>query len=302
MSKADGQIIAMRFTEKITSNVEAILSSETSQIVNATVTTKNYYTTGYEASKLVDGSTSTAWLGSSSVNWIKIKYQIAKLVTGFKWYLSSTGQTPTTFTVSGSNDDISYTQITDVLNGTDTTGWQEYAFENSTRYQYYRIDILTAVSSLIRIAELQMTLSYGNEKAFNLSGSEYNYVPEGELIAGDYQIEAVSSDLEDEYLIRLTFGTFRRFLNVVGQLTLSYDSSKGNLSGLGGPVASFSVSFSPEDLVSKPNVNDPENLEIVLISSTGVLTKVTYYSTSNEENIELANISATGILTNIDDL
>lgn len=104
--------------------------------------------------------------------------------------------------------------------------------------------------------------------------------------------------------VLLVFNSFSgRFHSVVGGLTVSYDASKGNLGGAGGPVASFSETFTPDGLIAKPGVNDPENIEVTNVTATGTLTEVFYTDTqSAAENIEITGVTATGVLTHIDDI
>ena len=94
-----------------------------------------------------------------------------------------------------------------------------------------------------------------------------------------------------------------RFCSVAGNLTVAYDATKGNLAGLGGPVESFSAIFMPTDLVSKPDVNDPENIEVANVTALGTLMLISYFDFQNGgEHIEISGISATGALTHVDDI
>lgn len=62
--------------------------------------------------------------------------------------------------------------------------------------------------------------------------------------------------------ILLTMKPLKRFNNVEGELTVSYDQTKGTLKGEGGSVESFEHSFLPTDLVPVPNPYSPERLII----------------------------------------
>ena len=112
----------------------------------------------------------------------------------------------------------------------------------------------------------------------------------------------VIRDKKDPYFMVIKLNDFKRFLNVEGNLTLAYDSAKGNLSGLGGPVDSFSKEFTPSGLIQKPNPNDMEHLEIASISAASNLMRVYYTNAYCNEHINIASISAVGALTNINDL
>lgn len=80
------------------------------------------------------------------------------------------------------------------------------------------------------------------------------------------------TDLE---YIHLEILDLERFNNVEGELTVKYDASKGNLSGAGGRVSNFEVSFVPTGLEQVPN---PYNIETILIQPVINLsfTKVDY--------------------------
>lgn len=63
--------------------------------------------------------------------------------------------------------------------------------------------------------------------------------------------------------IRLVMHPQGRFNNVVGDLAVDYDASKGNLQGRGGAVESFSYDFTPVGLETKPN---PHAAELITIT------------------------------------
>lgn len=108
--------------------------------------------------------------------------------------------------------------------------------------------------------------------------------------------------LENDDTILLTMDPFKRFHNVVGDLTVNYDATKGNLMGVGGLVDSFSISFTPTDLMVKTNPYIFEHIE-VSASATGIRRAVFYTSgQASDEHIEVSNISAQGVLIHIDDL
>lgn len=114
-------------------------------------------------------------------------------------------------------------------------------------------------------------------------------------------LQIILSDAQDVKCLKLKLKDFNRFLNIEGQLTVAYDDTIGNLAGYGGPVESFSVSFSPADLVQKPNPNDPENMEITDVAVNDTLLRVYYTDTKEDESVEIT-VGVTGTLTSIDDL
>lgn len=117
-------------------------------------------------------------------------------------------------------------------------------------------------------------------------------------------LEVIVRDFADENIVLLTLGSGNRnsMQNAAGDITVKYDGS-GSLMGLGGPVAAFEVTFTPEDLIPKVNPMDAEHIELTNITPIGSLKKVYYTnSKSSNEHIELVNIVPVGILTKIDDI
>lgn len=220
MSKADGQYIAIEFTEELTNS--AVVGSAYRQLDDATLTALNYYSSQVPA-YLNDGSLTTYWRGTTAVNWINAEFTEAKIAHGFRWYIYSSTYYPLTFTISGSNDGSTWTQLGETFTGTSTVGWQEFSFTNTTAYKYYQVDILTANSSRLYISEFQLLLEYGNEQAFTLSGKEYNYQPEGVLVDGDYQVNSVEKFYTVDNIVDFSEGTLTNTTVTNGVLELEED-------------------------------------------------------------------------------
>ena len=100
----------------------------------------------------------------------------------------------------------------------------------------------------------------GSVSAFSITGKEYKYV-NGELIDKSYQVVSVESHPTEPKSILLTIDWWSRFNNIEGDLTISYDASKGSLEGAGGAVESFEIEFTPQDLVQTPNPNVEETIK-----------------------------------------
>lgn len=77
-------------------------------------------------------------------------------------------------------------------------------------------------------------------------------------------LKAVVVSAADNRFLLLHIDPLQRFNNVEGDLTVSYDQSKGTLSGEGGAVQSFTRTFTPVDLESarKPNPHHAENITV----------------------------------------
>lgn len=90
------------------------------------------------------------------------------------------------------------------------------------------------------------------------------------------------SEPQDRILI--TMDWWGKFNNAEGALTVEYDATKGNLSGAGGAVESFSVSFTPKDLVPEPN---PGIREYITVAPSVQIKFITleYVNAYEEEHI-----------------
>ncbi len=180
--KSDGSRIEIRFTEPILPLTS--LGSAYRTLNDATITAQNYYSSSYLPALMNDGvaNTSSYWYGTTAVNWIKIGFRTSQIAHGFRWYKANSTYRPSTFTVSGSNDDVNWTVLSDILTTqSSSTGWEAFTFTNTDSYLHYRINILTSNSSIIYISEVELLLEYGNEKAFTITVPEYKYVPEGPI-------------------------------------------------------------------------------------------------------------------------
>lgn len=222
MSKADGQYIAIKFTDPITSDCAVIYSADYQQITTGTLTVLNQYSAGEGVTKLNDGNTATDWAGISAINWINCQFSAAKVISAFKWYVGNVNYAPKTFTVSGSNNGTTFTQLSGTLTGVNTLGWQAFEFTNTTAYSHYRIDILTSYGSgYVFVYELQFRdKTIGLERAFTITGQEYSYVPGGTLVAGDYVVDSVEGYNGVNSDVDLSAGTLTN-LTYDGALTLS---------------------------------------------------------------------------------
>ena len=189
MTIADGQRIAIRFTQPLVGNVLGLdppVGYKKSKIdmTGVVASALNAYSTSYSASYAVDGSTSTYWRGTTAVNWFRIQLPEAKVVTQLRLYLGS--YYIKSFTFSGSNDGETWTPIGGEYTAASSTTAQWYTFdiENDNAYLYYQIDTLTAYnSSRIYIYELELyeDVPVGNETKFSVSFDEYEYTPGGSL-------------------------------------------------------------------------------------------------------------------------
>ena len=209
MAIANGERIAIKFTQPLVGNVTGTnppygYKKSKLSIPASAVTALNQYSASYPVSNAVDGSTSTYWRGTTAVSWIQVQLQEAKAVTQIRMYLGS--YYIKTFTLSGSNDGTTWTQLGSEYTAASSTTAQWYTFEieNSDAYLYYRIDTLTAYnSSRIYLYELELyeDAPIGNESKFAATFQQYSYVPGGGLSSVTRIPESIS--VVDDHLAEI---------------------------------------------------------------------------------------------------
>lgn len=112
----------------------------------------------------------------------------------------------------------------------------------------------------------------------------------------------VTSDADNRFLL-LRIDPLQRFNNVEGDITVSYDQSKGTLSGEGGTVQSFTRSFTPVDLETarKPNPHHAENITVTNTTVVINLKPIRYVRveqhSDDRDTISATFLEATIILT-----
>ena len=312
--KADGKYIAITFDETLTGDPTGEnpvpiggWEASTNEATISAVSTSGNYSTSYPASNLVDGSTSTYWRcpsGGTVGSYIIMQFAEAIALGGFSYY-QSTSYYPTGFKLYGSQDGTNWTVIWTATNLSTTEGWKKMSFSNGVGYLYYKIEITSGAStSTLYIYELKAYLAkkIGNEQAFSVSGQVYNWVPNGELVAENFTVSDVLIHSSIANTIVLEIADNDRFESVIGNLTVAYDKSLGNLAGYGGPTDSFSVSFAPSDLVWKGDQNDQEHMNLTC-EANGNLIHIYYAEASlGTEHVDFTNIVASGVLTNVSDI
>lgn len=309
-TKADGKYIALKFDQELLGDVSGKTpipvggwgTGDKEQPIVA-VTSSGDYSTSYPASNVMDGSTSNYWRSSSVAgSYLILDFGEPVVIGGFNIY-QSTSYYPKEIKASGSNDGSAYTEIGTSRDDGSAQGWKTFSYNNSVAYQYYKLEFTDyASTSRLYIYEIKAFVAkpVGNEQAFEVKGKVYTYVPDGELVDESFDVASVSRHETEENTILLEIDDYDRFESVIGELTVTYTRLLGNLSGAGGAVEDFVVSFQPEDLVWKGDQNDAEHISLS-VQASGFLTKVTYSDTAENEHIEIS-VTATGVLTHIDDL
>lgn len=311
---SEGIEVALRFSQPLIGDVTGYETpvgyvQRSIDLSNAIITTLNQYSTSYTGAKVIDGSTSTYWRGTTAVNWIQFQLPEAKAVTHMRMYMGS--YYIKTFTVSGSNDGVTWTQIGGIYTGASSTTakWYDIDIENEESYLYYRIDTLTTYNSTrihLYEVELQETVTVGNETKVTVTGKTYKYVPGGELEDAPRTVVAVSTisevvtDPEDNTVVYLRFaeGNVNSIRNMVGNISVAY--SGGTWRGLGGPVADFNFEFTPNNLEPKNHTHDAEHVT-ANVNVNATLTRIYYTDASETEHIE-ATVNPVANLISVDDI
>jgi hypothetical protein len=305
-TNVEGTEVALRFSQSLIGDITGYETpagyiQKSIDLSNATITALNNYSSSTVPTNVADGSTSTYWRGTTAVNWIQFKLPESKIITSMRMYMGS--YYIKTFTMSGSNDGETWTQLGgEYTAANSTTGqWYDIVIDNSESYLYYRIDTLTAYSTRIYLYEVELyeTVPVGNETRITVTGQTYDHVPDGKLESASRMVTAVSKSSDDSVVyLEFADGNTKSLRNMVGNISITY--SGGTLRGIGGPVADFTFEFSPTGLEPKyhPNVNDHIGAEVDVYAT---LTEVHYTDTSEPEHIE-AVVIPTGNLIHVDDI
>lgn len=309
MAIEDGRHIAIRFSQTIVGDVSGLTpipagyKRQKVNLTNATATSKNQYSVSYSAANAIDGDINTYWRGTTQENWVAVRLNSAKIVTGLRLHLGS--YYIRTFTFSGSNDGVNWTKIGGTYTAANSTvsQWYEFELDNSTAYLHYRIETVTTYNtSRVYLYEMELleTVPVGNESKFVVTVPMYDMVPGGTIHNVIVPVESVSkSNLgEDVLLLNFASGNMECIRNAAAAITVEY--AGGTLAGAGGPVEAFAESFSPVNLLPKNNPNDIEHVEMQFIISSD-LKAIQFKDTQDEEHLNMT-LSISSALINIADL
>ena len=289
-TKGQGGKIAIKFTQPLIGDVSGLTPTPVGYKMGTTDLAQGKTVMVGDASygagsNAVDGNVSTYWGTYSTMPWwITIDLGSIQKTAGFYVLQSNSSYRGRAYTLYGSNDNSTWNSIIsgELVNATEQT--IEYSAKD---YRYIKLSITSYWSgSIMFIYTLKIfqAVSAGNEMAFTVSGKQYQYV-KGVLIDKQYKVISVESHPTEANSVLLTFDTYSRFCTVNGDITVNYDSSKGNLSGQGGAVASFIQTFTPTELLPEPNPGIQENISVAP-SITMLFTPISYsYAYDLTENI-----------------
>lgn len=303
MSKGEGKKITIKFTEDLVGDVSGLTpipvgyrAGDVDVAQGKAVTVGNAsYGAGASA---VDGNNSSYWGTYSTLPWwIIIDLVETKKTAGFYILQSNASYRAKTYTIEGSNDSgIWFTiQTGELDNITEQT--IEYP---ASDYRYIRLSFTNYWSSsraYIYTLKILEAVGMGNEGAFNVPGKEHKYV-RGPLLDREYKPISVERHPTVDKAILLTFPTRGEFNNAEGELIVEYDATKGNLSGQGGAVESFTEVFTPLGLIQSPNPGIEETITANIVQVIAEFSTVEYTKgyTIEAEKITAAPVSVTATL------
>lgn len=101
-------------------------------------------------------------------------------------------------------------------------------------------------------------------------------------------------------IVKLNMKPLDKFNNAAGPITVVY--SGGYLMGEGGPVEPFEETFTPTDLIMKPNQMVRERLELSSLDINSKLKDINYIDNIVRENLVISNLLIITELIPIDEI
>ena len=138
----------------------------------------------------------------------------------------------------------------------------------------------------------------GSATAFTIIGKRLNHF-RGTLINDPYTVTAIGVYGIGKRSIFIDINPLTRFNNAIGEITVNYDSSKGGVLGLGGPVQSFSMNFTPTALVPIGNPWEEEYLKANILNVNAVLTLINYKDGYTNEYLKGNVVGINIVLTKV---
>ncbi len=227
---------------------------------------------GYPKEQAFDGSVSTYWRANSTTSgqWIGRDYAGPVTLCKFQARADTVDGRIKDYKLQGSSDGATWV---DVVSGTftDSAGWQGSTFA-ATTYRYWRLYMVSKYWSYYTCTELEFytARSVYSTAGWTVTGYEHDCAPGGNLLAATYTVHKVTKT-PDNLSVILWLDVFDRMRSPVGLVTVSYDKTLGNLQGaLLAAVNSFSLTFTPNNIVRYDNPNDAENLTAQIIITVTV--------------------------------
>lgn len=270
-TKGQGAKIGILFTEELMGDVSGYTPTPAGGYKAGTVDLAQGKTvTAGNASygsvaQAVDGNDNTYWGTYSTMPWwITIDLAEVKKSAGFYILQKNASYRGKEYSIQGSNDNTNWTTV---INGELENAEAQTIEYPASDFRYIKFNVTSYWSSsrmYVYTLKILEAIPVGNEIAFTVSGKQYKYI-NGDLLNMEYKVKSVSLHPSIDNALLLEFDTFDRFPTVEGNITVSYDATKGNLSGRGGAVESFSKTFTPQDLIPEPNPHVEEYITVAPI-------------------------------------
>lgn len=269
--------IKITFDKPIVTDPEIVTGTEYYKIpvpvesVRTFISTSDY--SGYPKTQAFDRDNNTYWRANTTNAGEAIGKDFGQAVTLTKIGVQmdySSGRI-NAYLIQGSDNGVDWNTVASG-NFTDASGEQAVTFA-ATTYRYWRINGQSKFSSYYTVTELYF---YGTRNTYSVAGwtvtgSEYTYQPEGATVAGSYTVRKVTKS-EDDMSVILWLDMFDRMRDPAGLVTVAYDKLLGNLIGpYSAQVESFSVQFTPTNIVPYSNPNGRENLSALANMTVSVM-------------------------------
>jgi len=255
---------------------------------------------GYPKGNAFDTDATTYWRANSTAAGQYIgrdfgePVTLSKIVARFDY---SSGR-PNAYQLQGSTNG---TDWVDVATGSfsNASGDQPVTFAAAT-YRYWRLYFTTKYSSYYTCSELTFwgARNTYNVAAWTVTGTERNMVPNGTTRAETYTVRKVTK-APDNLSVILWLDMFDRMRSPASDVMVAYNKLLGNLVDVDSQtVESFSISFTPTNIVQYNNPHDAENLS-ALANMTVAVNEVTYRNTKSQDDHISAQAAMTIVVTNV---
>ena len=259
MSKGEGKIVTVKFTQPITGGANPNVQS-TKESQDGIWSASGTYGSTNVVERAKDGNTGTYWESRTTANYVQVDLRkVSSYLHGIKVYCGSSYR-PNGYTISVSEDGVVFNQV-----GTGSilaqTGWQTFSLDSYYAANFIRINF-GYVTRLYLYELILLVADYVG--GFKLTGQERKYI-NGPLVDKQYAIKDVKPHptLDGKH-VQLVVSDLTRFPSIEGNMTFGYNAIIGSLVGQGGAVASFQTSFTPTDLAPEPNPHAQEYLNPVI--------------------------------------
>ena len=151
-------------------------------------TASSQYSSSCAASYAFNGVDEPHWETASGVSsaWLQIDLGVSTWIAGFGWRTYSSYYAKV-YNISGSDDGSTWSVIYNGTQSASLSSFTNIATWTPVKYRYYRWNFTTLNTTSMAIYRIQLLSCSGNEGAFHITGSEYQYVG-GPLITKNYTL------------------------------------------------------------------------------------------------------------------